>query len=398
MKKLLQEQINTKKLTLQYAVLQGSYWAGFCAVYAYASVLLLDKGFTSSEIGIIIAIGNILGVILQPTISGIADRSKRIKVHHLGIALTLCAIALYTMLGFTKNILLAIAALFCLTDALYQAVQPLVNSVSVYYINNKVDVNFGIARATGSVSYALVSTMVGHLVELYGTGSIIITGIILLSILVLTLLCMPLLAHEEAQSEHKVKAKFGLLAFIKQYPRFIMTLLGITLIFTFHNMTNNYMIHIASMLGGTSSNMGTALSISAVCELPTMLIFAKLIKKFDCRKLMSIALVIFAIKAVSYVFLGSITGLYLAQVLQMGGYALYLPASIYYVNSEMREQDLFKGQALMVSTSTFGGVGGSLLGGYLVDYAGTKPMIVAGAILASIGAAIACIFMKNKTN
>ena len=75
--------LNRTKLMLQYCVLQGSYWASFCVLYAFATVFLLSRGFESSMIGVIIAVGNILGVILQPVVASIADRSEKISLHKL---------------------------------------------------------------------------------------------------------------------------------------------------------------------------------------------------------------------------------------------------------------------------------------------------------------------------
>lgn len=405
MKKLNSEQINAKKLTLQYSVLQGCYWSSFCAIYSFATILLLSKGFSSAQIGVIIAIGNILGVIFQPIISGIADRHPRIEVHHLSIALAILAIALYCILGLTPNRLwIAIAILFCITDALAQIIQPMINSVSVYYINHKVDVNFGISRGVGSISYAVVSTALGYLVEKNGEFTIIICGAAILLLMVITLWFLPLInttlasvQDTSATTTNEVTRNSGIVEFFRTYPRFVLTLVGLVLIFTFHNMTNNYLIQFVEMLGGNSSNMGTTLSIAACLELPTLLIFSKLLKKFNCHQLLIVSAIIFAIKAISYLFIHNIMGLYLAQILQAGSYALYTPASIYYVNSQMQPQDRFRGQALIVGTTTLGGVIGSLMGGFLQDNAGTPALLLAGAILASVGAILVCTFARQTS-
>ena len=65
---------SAKKLTAQYALTQAAYWMVFCGLYTFATVYLLSKGLTSSKIGIIVACGNLLGFVLQPYISGLADR------------------------------------------------------------------------------------------------------------------------------------------------------------------------------------------------------------------------------------------------------------------------------------------------------------------------------------
>ena len=53
--------MNSKKLTAQCAVLQGSYWVAVCAINGFATVFLLHIGLKSSQIGVVLALGNILG-------------------------------------------------------------------------------------------------------------------------------------------------------------------------------------------------------------------------------------------------------------------------------------------------------------------------------------------------
>lgn len=160
--------LNRTKLMLQYCVLQGSYWASFCVLYAFATVFLLSRGFESSMIGVIIAVGNILGVILQPVVASIADRSEKISLHKLTAFLSVIMIVLIAFLYMIPNILLAVAVLFLLTDTFLQVIQPLINSVSVYYVNQGVSVDFGAARGIGSLSYAAASYILGIAVERFG--------------------------------------------------------------------------------------------------------------------------------------------------------------------------------------------------------------------------------------
>lgn len=389
--------INTRLLTLQYCILQGAYWASFCAIYAFSTVLLLSKGFTSSQVGITVALGNILGVILQPKFAGIADSSKRISLQKLIAVLCAVTAFFFVLVYLLPNIFFGIAACFLLTNAFLQVTQPLVNSVSIYYVNQGISVDFGIARGVGSISYAAVSTALGYLIEHQGTDIIILSGLLFLAIIILALLSMPVLkrkgidSHTTPEASANATTKESLWLFFARYKRFTIALLGVTLLFTFHNMTNSYLIQIVQSLGGDSANMGTALSIAAVSELPAMLIFSKLLKRFRSNQLLILSGFFFLIKAGSYLLAGTVPQFYLTQILQMGAFALYIPASVYYVNETMEAQDKFKGQAVMTATNTLGGVIGSLLGGFLLDYTGIKPLLITGFILA-VGGAVLLLF------
>lgn len=399
------KKINTTLLAFQYSLLQGAYWAAFCSIYAFSTVLLLEKDFTDAQIGIVVALGNILGVALQPVFAGIADSSRGISLQKLTAVLSGLTAFLFLLVYLLPNLFFAIAACFLLTDTLLQVIQPLVNSVSVYYVNRGVSVDFGISRGVGSLSYAAASSILGILVTTWGTDSIIFMGFLFLLLIVLVLLSLPLV-QENASAPQKAKtsispdasaSKESIFRFFARYKRFTVALLAVTLLFTFHNMTNSYMIRIIQTLGGDSSSMGKALSIAAVCELPAMLCFSKLLKRFSSSQLLILSGICFALKAAAYLCVGNVFQFYLAQLLQMGAFALYIPASVYYVNETMEETDKFKGQAVMTGTNTLGGVIGSLLGGFLLDCAGsTAPLLFTGFVMAATGAVLLFFACKDR--
>ena len=387
--------LNTRKLMIQYCILQGSYWASFCVVYAFATVFLLSRGFESSMIGVIIAAGNILGVVLQPMVASIADRSEKISLHKLTAMLSIIMILLLVLLYFVPNGLLAVAVLFLLTDTFLQVIQPLINSVSVYYVNQGVSVDFGSARGIGSLSYAAASYILGIVVEKFGTRSILMTGILVALVLLVTVLSMPVLSSSAASrlgEKEPEQNDAGLIVFAGRYKNFMLTLAGITLLFTFHNMNNAYLIKVIENVGGTSADMGRMLSIAAVTELPVMFLFSRISKHFKSSTLLMVSSAFFAIRAAGFMLAGNVMTMYLAAMLQIGSFALYIPSSVYYVNETMLDQDKFKGQAVMTATNTLGGVFGSLFGGFLIDNVGVGAMNTVCFAMAAAGAVLVFLF------
>lgn len=387
--------LNTRKLMIQYCILQGSYWASFCVIYAFATVFVLSRGFESSMIGVIIAAGNILGVILQPMVASIADRSEKISLHKLTAMLSIIMILLLVLLYFVPNGLLAVAVLFLLTDTFLQVIQPLINSVSVYYVNQGVSVDFGSARGIGSLSYAAASYILGIVVEKFGTRSILMAGILVALVLLVTVLSMPVLSSSAASrlgEKEPEQNDAGLLVFAGRYKNFMLTLAGITLLFTFHNMNNAYLIKVIENVGGTSADMGRMLSIAAVTELPVMFLFSRISKHFKSSTLLMVSSAFFAIRAAGFMLAGNVMTMYLAAMLQIGSFALYIPSSVYYVNETMLDQDKFKGQAVMTATNTLGGVFGSLFGGFLIDNVGVGAMNTVCFAMAAAGAVLVFLF------
>ena len=60
--------------TIRYTLINVLYFVAFCTVHAYAGVYLLDKGFTNTQVGLALAIANILSVFGQPLVAGIVDK------------------------------------------------------------------------------------------------------------------------------------------------------------------------------------------------------------------------------------------------------------------------------------------------------------------------------------
>ena len=156
------------------------------------------------------------------------------------------------------------------------------------------------------------------------------------------------------------------------------------------------MIQIITNVGGTSADLGRLLAIAAITEIPVMFLFSRIVKHVKSSALLVVSSVFFILKAFGYFAAGNIALMTIAAVMQMGSFAIYIPASVYYVNEVMEERDKFKGQALMTGSNTLGGVIGSLLGGLLIDQAGVSVMNLAGLVIAGSGAVLVFLFVFRQ--
>ena len=69
-----------KLLNFDYACIQGTYWMLYGILSSFASVFLLSRGYSNSEIGVILAAANVAAVVLQPLAADLADRSGRVSL------------------------------------------------------------------------------------------------------------------------------------------------------------------------------------------------------------------------------------------------------------------------------------------------------------------------------
>ncbi|WP_407391392.1 MFS transporter [Carnobacterium jeotgali] len=389
-----------RTLTIKYALLQSLYWMVFCSIYGFASVFLLSRSFENQNIGLILASSNILSVILQPTLGAVIDKFKRLTLKWSLAILTILSIALLVSLLLSTGAPAIEALLFIAVVSLVLSMQPFINSFTFEHINSGVKINFGLTRGAGSLAFALTSYTLGLLLTRFSTIILPIACIFLLLAFLVLIFTFPETTISEVPSAPNLKSNNPLTkekeTFFKRYPRFAYFLIGAACLFLFHTIVNTYLVQIIHSLGGNDSDFGLSLMITALSELPAMLGFSYLLTKRKSGIWLKVAAISFVIRSILFLLSGSIFMLNITQLFQGLAFALYIPASTYYVNQLMQKPDYVKGQAFNIGAVTLGSVVGSFIGGWLLDHAGVPEMLSAGIVAAFIGCLL--LFYSVKTD
>ena len=361
----------------------------------YASVYLLDKGFTNTQIGFLTAVGCILSAVLQPALASYADKpeSPSVRTMLLGTNLIqlILTIALAVTAGSSSMVVRTLLYGASITILMLMLMIPFANSLGMETIRQGEKLNYGIGRGMGSVAYAIASWMLGRLTASFGADVIPIWAIALTLLFLLCVFTFPFEKDRKKAEAGQEKASVDSpAAFLKRYPSFAVVLLGCILIFTSHNLINSFNYQIAMAKGGGSGEMGNAMTISAVSELPTMFLFGYLLKKKSSVFWFRLSGLFFTLKCVGTFLAFNIPTYYAVQPFQMLGWALINVACVYYVDEIMEPQDSIKGQAYMAMTITVGNVISSLAGGWLIDAAGVGVMLICASLAAFFGWMIVC--------
>ena len=152
--------IRTQGAMARYCLLSSLTWAAFLAA-VMAGTYMLGRGISGAEVGVVMIAGNLAALVAQPFIASAADGPGPLDAQRLGIGLSLVTV------GFMGACLLplpslAIEVLLVLTYLTAKNLPALSNSVAVYYVNRGGAIDYGVARAAGSVSNAaaVVSSLV----------------------------------------------------------------------------------------------------------------------------------------------------------------------------------------------------------------------------------------------
>ncbi len=371
---------------------------GFCTSASFASVYLLSLSYTNTELGIVLATGNLLGAFLGPWASSLVDRSERISAAELLPPILILQVVMIALL-----LLFPVKGLVTsLAYVLFIAFSVSVNSLNLKLYTDAVhmgaDIDYAFTRGMGSLAYVLLSVSLGGLVKIF-SARVIPLAALFVSILQFSAFlsirrklpsggCVPVKTVSHPAS--------SIGAFLHHNRHFTVLLLGTALLFLAHNTASNFMINVVRNVGGDAGTLGLVSGFTATVEIPVMMLYHKLFGKRNPSVLLAIAFAAFVVKTFAIAMSGSIASLFSALVLQAPSFALYTSAIVPYVSETVPFEDSAKAQSLAYSMTTLGSVMASLISGYLYDHIGVSRTLWVACAFCIVGASVAFLGLGQK--
>ena len=387
-----------KPLTAAYSALQGSFWMTYCVASGFAVVYLKALGYTNTGLGLILAAGNVLGSALSTLLADRIDRDERKIPGRMMWGILLLQTAVLLLLLPQKERALAVTAGFAVFLALNLCANTIILKISADLTYRGTPVNYGVARGTGSLAYMLVSVFLGIFLERRSALLLPLMG------LVFTLAqfaangwmlrktgTSPVLRQTAGDA-----SGVSLGRFFRNNRRFTAFLLGSVLVFYAFSTVASFFINVVENVGGTTATMGWLSAYMAGLEIPVMMCFFLLRRRWSPSALLRFAFVMFVGKAVLLALAKSVPFLYVAYLLQPLSFAVYTPAVVLYVEQVIPFRDSAKGQSLVFSTTTVGAVLANLISGVLYDHLSVTATLWIAAAVCAVGAAV-CIRSVQKT-
>lgn len=389
---------NTKQLNIEYFSLQSLFWMTYCMVVGFSVTYLLSCGYSNSEAGYILASANICALILQPFLADLADHSK--KINAMTILLVSIAIIFVCSIGlFFISIRSAVLTLiYVVMITLANAVIAFLTSVQFLMDTSKSKINFGLCRAGGSLCFAIFSALMGMMIERIGMKSI--PTVLFIITLLIIVLCMYITRHrindkQTTGSTLEKRKSSSLFIFFRENPKFMILSVAMLFIYYAHAFITNFTISIVRNVGGNHREMGYLIAFMALMELPGMIGFKEISRRFKVSSLLLFSMIVFSVKAIIVWLSPSLITLTFGFALQVVSFALYIPASVQYANIIIDEKDTVKAQMMFNFMQAGGAVFSSIIGGWLIDFSGISHALLVGAILSCIGTMIAFMGIQN---
>lgn len=399
-------------LNLDYALMQSTYWMFYAVAGIFVSVYMLGKGYSNTAIGLVIAVGNIAAVIVQSIIADITDRFDRISNITVIKTMTVVLFMLTAAVLLTGSRSAGLTAAYTALIVVHTALHPFINSLSFTLGESGIYVSFGIGRSMGSLSAAVLGLVMGYMVTALGVDVIPFSGLMILiameAVIIITgrhykkqtdLQKMIFLEKkaEEDRTEHTEPedTDISFIRFIKDNIRFVVMSVGVAALFFGNVILENFTIQIVENIGGNTEQMGIVIFVMSILEMPAMIFFDRLKRRFSYIFLLRIAAVFFAVKITMMYLARSMMLIYIAQINQILGYGLLFPAMVGFIGHVMTKGEAVRGQALFTTAITSGNVLGCIAGGRILDIMSVNSLLLISSAVTVLGTIIVWIMVRT---
>lgn len=379
---------------LRLFLINVSFWVacGSCAPFLSAYYKRIGLSFT--QIGVLLAIGPIFAIFIQPLWAMLSDRTGRRKL--LLILLALCTAGAYLLYYLGTSF--AVCLLAVLIVSLFSlALLPLCDALVIDRAN-AYGFPFARIRIGGTLGYAVMVFGAGMFLEKFDGAQFAVASVAYLLFAGAVMLlpqgrvrkeAAP--AREEAAPARKEAAparKEAALARKKAVPAResifdtseILFVLALALIESLGlgfcgSFTGSYAVE----LGFGSSLIGVLSCISALSEVPILLFAGKLMDRFGEIPLLIFSGIMMSLR-LCLTGMGLVPAMISAQLLQSVTYMTTYICCTQYISKHVRAGKMSQGQsALAIVQSGLAAVASNLFGGMLVDAVGTRQAFFAVA-------------------
>ena len=381
-----------RRLDWHYIAMQMGFWAMFAAIVAYQTALLLERGFTNGEAGLMTSVRCLAGIVFQPLLGGFADRHPGVPLKGIvgvSLALSLAAGVWYwaePAMGLAQT-----ALVWVVIGGLGVSSYPLMDAMAVQFINDGVPIRYSLGRGLGSLAYAVVCVLLGLQVGQWGVETTLVTFLLLTAAEIALVFTYPTW-HPHAPAAQAEQARpQSALSLLRSNPRFTLMLAGVLFGLTAVLPLSNFLVNVILSRGGTAADLGLAMFLMGGFELPAAFLFPRLLRRLGSGRILVLSMAFCTLKGVALLLTWNLAGVLLCQPLQMLGYGLFTPASVYFVNESVPPADRVRGQTIMmVASNGLGGMLGGMLAGFTLDLGGANWML-AGCILCGCVGTVLCL-------
>lgn len=355
------------------------YFAAFASLLPFFVLFYQALGFNGTQIGLLTGVPPLITLFGAPFLAGVADATRRHKlIMGLGIAV---AIAVMLIMPSMK-VFVIVFALIILFNTFMSPVSPLADSATLSMLGEE-RAMYGRIRMGGTIGWGLVAPIAGAVVENYGLR---LAFLIFCAIMLVNFFVSQQFNFGKAEEQESLNGGIRMLLANRQWVFFLLiAFLGGVGIFS----VASYLFPYMAELGANESQMGLALTISTLTELPVFFFGHRLVRRFGPYRLFIIAMVLIGIRSLLYAAVDSPLQTYFVQAFSGAIFPVMWLAGVSYADENAPAGLKSTAQGLFGSmTFGFGSALGGFFGGLLLESIGGRAMFFLFGIVILIGLAL----------
>ncbi|MCL2198144.1 MAG: MFS transporter [Defluviitaleaceae bacterium] len=329
------DKTQVRRVNLHGMALQFAFWFGCCTYIGFFVSTLIYYGWEAGTAALVVMTMSVMVMFTEPLYGYVSDRLGSEKRICVVLLLTSAACVFVFPFALESGNMAFVVMVFAGFGFSCMQIAGLMDAWIVGLKQENEAVNYGLIRGTGAGAFALSAQVSGMVTASFGHEARLWMGGVFFLLGAVAAITFRPSKREVRRGEIRGLSVVRTIFSSKRY-----CLLLATAFFLF--LSNAPMLTLLQLLipefGGTTAQIGTAIAMMAVTEVPFMFMTAFLIRKAGYQRLFVMCGAFWVVRLVLTLYVGSVNGLIAVQMLQGLTFAVAIPVAMSYLAKVVDEK------------------------------------------------------------
>ena len=360
------------------------------AVSPYVQIILRNKGYSHSIVGLILAFGQIATVIIPMLIGLLSDRTRKTKPIIIVLAMLSCVSFMPAALS--GSLVLTFITFF-LASGIFWSTHPVVDGYETRLLKGDAS-KYGLIRSMGTMGYIVFLIIFGitGFPDQTDNTSICTSIAIVCAALVVVSFFIP---NDIPAEKKELRTRFSLSVFSRKFY-LMMLLVGLSRISqaVIEKLLSSYMMEVMGMGG----NFVLYVAWGAFCEFLMILFGGKLLQKgtVSAYSMILLSFIGLAVRLLIYCLFPSVVGFVFGQTLHALTFGALHIGVTKFIAQNVEPAHYSLGQSFYWAIATnLPEMLGALAGGFIIDWFGYRNLFAVYSVFPAVAAILCIAFRKT---
>jgi len=360
------------------------------AVSPYVQIILRNKGYSHSIVGLILAFGQIATVIIPMLIGLLSDRTRKTKPIIIVLAMLSCVAFMPAALS--GSLVLTFITFF-LASGIFWSTHPVVDGYETRLLKGDAS-KYGLIRSMGTMGYIVFLIIFGitGFPDQTDNTSICTSIAIVCAALVVVSFFIP---NDIPAEKKELRTRFSLSVFSRKFY-LMMLLVGLSRISqaVIEKLLSSYMMEVMGMGG----NFVLYVAWGAFCEFLMILFGGKLLQKgtVSAYSMILLSFIGLAVRLLIYCLFPSVVGFVFGQTLHALTFGALHIGVTKFIAQNVEPAHYSLGQSFYWAIATnLPEMLGALAGGFIIDWFGYRNLFAVYSVFPAVAAILCIAFRKT---